>query len=165
MSSKETIYDAFKKPKNLISPPISEWEFGVGNIPAPYPYSFKPEDLGNFPKKNSYESQQQGSSNKIDNDLISEQREMSKNIIRTPSSPEDFSLLADTTPSRNKILYNNSTFASSHQSQIDSTLRSRTSSSSYTGHHHINDRPYSISALRRPSQIILSKYDENVEIG
>ncbi|CAJ0839187.1 12726_t:CDS:1, partial [Entrophospora sp. SA101] len=57
------------------------------------------------------------------------------------------------------------TFASSHQSQIDSTLRSRTSSSSYTGHHHINDRPYSISALRRPSQIILSKYDENVEIG
>ncbi|CAG8637610.1 28509_t:CDS:2 [Dentiscutata erythropus] len=182
MSSEDSLYSRYKNAASISLPPTSQWALGVGNITAPYPLSFKAEssvmghdktkDKELFRKKFGLEEDKTQPSQ----DLLAYYRETSSNVIRSPSSPQP-SILAQTTPvrrTRPPSSFGKTPLTNQKPTPGPSQLAGQTSSAGYaplfTSSAHEEQEPQSpiigngYAALKRPSQVPLSQFDEKLNI-
>ncbi|CAG8676375.1 12935_t:CDS:2, partial [Racocetra persica] len=174
----DSLYSRYKNAASISLPPTSQWALGIGNITAPYPLSFKAEshdktkDKELFRKKFGLEEDKTQPSQ----DLLAYYRETSSNVIRSPSSPQP-SVLAQTTPVRRTRPSSNldkAPLATQKPTPGPSHLFGQTP---FIGHTPLftssaqeEQEPQSpivgnsYAALKRPSQVPLSQFDEKLNI-
>ncbi|CAI2170569.1 11681_t:CDS:10 [Funneliformis geosporum] len=101
--SQDSLYARYKHASSVSTPPTSAWSLGgIGSVPAPYPLSFKTEGADKVREEEKFNKTGLVGGKKIapTEDILTSYRETSSNVIRSPSSTKQMSILAQTTPVR-----------------------------------------------------------------
>ncbi|CAG8453548.1 19006_t:CDS:2 [Cetraspora pellucida] len=142
MSSEDSLYSRYKNAASISLPPTSQWALGVGNITAPYPLSFKAE------------SSVMGHDKTKDKELFPQTTPVrrtrpSSNLDKTPLATQKPTLGPSHLAGQTPFIGHTSLFTSSSQEEREP--QSPIVGNSYT-------------ALKRPSQVPLSQFDEKLNI-